>query len=130
MIMINSNIRSSEFCFLLADYYLLLMSNHIDFSSTHLPVRNCQYCYPSFSEEESSHLSTDLKKQSKQASRRSYINRVKEITKNSRKQDADIDQILKETRELQLESNNIRERLNRTYAVVDELVLRYAPQSK
>ncbi|XP_022159121.1 coiled-coil domain-containing protein 22 isoform X2 [Momordica charantia] len=77
-------------------------------------------------EEENSKLSTDLKKQPKQVSRRSYINRVKEITKNSRKQDADIDRILKETRELQLESNNIRERLHRTYAVVDELVLREA----
>lgn len=77
-------------------------------------------------EEENSNLATDLKKQPKQLSRRSYINRVKEITKNSRKQDADIDRILKETRELQLESNNIQERLHRTYAVVDELVLREA----
>ncbi|KAL0550207.1 hypothetical protein IC582_014711 [Cucumis melo] len=77
-------------------------------------------------EEENSNITIDLKKQPKQSSRRSYINRVKEITKNSRKQDADIDRILKETRELQLESNNIQERLHRTYAVVDELVLREA----
>ncbi|XP_022932401.1 coiled-coil domain-containing protein 22 isoform X1 [Cucurbita moschata] len=77
-------------------------------------------------EEENYNLSTELKKQPKQASRRSYIDRVKEITKNSRKQDTDIDRILKETRELQLESNNIQERLHRTYAIVDELVLREA----
>ncbi|XP_023007785.1 coiled-coil domain-containing protein 22 isoform X2 [Cucurbita maxima] len=77
-------------------------------------------------EEGNYNLSTELKKQPKQASRRSYIDRVKEITKNSRKQDADIDRILKETRELQLESNNIQERLHRTYAIVDELVLREA----
>ncbi|XP_038903178.1 coiled-coil domain-containing protein 22 isoform X2 [Benincasa hispida] len=77
-------------------------------------------------EEENSNLATDIKKQPKQLPRRSYINRVKEITKNSRKQDADIDRILKETRELQLESNNIQERLHRTYAVVDELVFREA----
>lgn len=59
------------------------------------------------------------------ASRRSYIERVKEITKNSWKQDADIECILKETRELQLESNSIQERLHRTYAIVDEMVFRF-----
>ena len=59
------------------------------------------------------------------ASRGSHIQRIKEITKNSRKQDADIERILKETRELQLESNSIQERLHRTYAVVDEMVFRY-----
>ncbi|KAL6204139.1 hypothetical protein ACLB2K_021407 [Fragaria x ananassa] len=77
-------------------------------------------------EEELSQLSGDLEKQPKVASRRSYIERVKEITKNSRKQEADIEQILKDTRELQLESNSIQERLHRTYAVVDELMFREA----
>ncbi|TXG68014.1 hypothetical protein EZV62_009289 [Acer yangbiense] len=71
-------------------------------------------------------LTADLKKQPKVASRRSNIERVKEITKNSRKQDADIERILRETREIQLESNSIQERLNRTYAVVDEMVFREA----
>jgi regulator of replication initiation timing len=59
------------------------------------------------------------------ASRSSHIQRIKEITKNSRKQDADIERIVKETRELQLESNSIQERLHRTYAVADEMVFRY-----
>lgn len=59
------------------------------------------------------------------ASRRSYIERIKEITKNSRKVDADIERILKETRELQLESNSIQERLHRTWAVVDDMIFRY-----
>ncbi|KAM0995654.1 hypothetical protein ACFX2C_005759 [Malus domestica] len=77
-------------------------------------------------EEELSKLSTGLEKQPKLSSRRSYIERVKEITKNSRKQEADIEQILKDTRELQLESNSIQERLHRTYAVVDEMVFREA----
>ncbi|KAH0997817.1 hypothetical protein GBA52_021681 [Prunus armeniaca] len=77
-------------------------------------------------EEELSKLSMDLAKQPKLESRRSYIERVKEITKNSRKQEADIEQILKDTRELQLESNSIQERLHRTYAVVDEMVFREA----
>ncbi|KAM7495661.1 hypothetical protein LguiB_030270 [Lonicera macranthoides] len=75
-------------------------------------------------EEELSRLSIDLEKQPKLAPRRSYIQRINEITKNSRKQDIDIELILKETRELQLESNSIQERLHRTYAVVDETVFR------
>ncbi|KAF3453274.1 hypothetical protein FNV43_RR03714 [Rhamnella rubrinervis] len=77
-------------------------------------------------EDELSKLSLELEKQPKLASRKSYIERIKEITKNSRKQDADIERILKDTRELQLESNSIQERLHRTYAVVDEMVFREA----
>ncbi|XP_059443174.1 uncharacterized protein LOC132175302 isoform X2 [Corylus avellana] len=77
-------------------------------------------------DEEHSKLSAELESQHKMAARSSYIRRIKEITKNSRKQDADIDRILKETRELQLESNSIQERLHRTYAVVDEIVFREA----
>lgn len=77
-------------------------------------------------DEEHSKLSAELERQHKMASRSSYIQRIKEITKNSRKQDADIERILKETRELQLESNSIQERLHRTNAVVDEIVFREA----
>lgn len=80
---------------------------------------------PYYREDELSKISTDLEKQPKVASRKSYIERIKEITKNSRKQDADIERILKDTRELQLESNSIQERLHRTHAVVDEMVFRY-----
>ncbi|KAG9137177.1 hypothetical protein Leryth_012009 [Lithospermum erythrorhizon] len=71
-------------------------------------------------------LHSDLEKQPKLAPRKSYIERIKEITKNSRKQDIDVERILKETRELQLDSNSIQERLHRTYAVVDETVFREA----
>lgn len=77
-------------------------------------------------EEEHSNLRADLEKQQKVASRKSYTHRIEEITKNSRKQDADIERILKETREVQLESNSIHERLHRTYAVADEMVFREA----
>ncbi|KAJ6751844.1 hypothetical protein OIU85_002277 [Salix viminalis] len=77
-------------------------------------------------EEEHSKLSADLEKQPKLPSRTSYVERIKEIAKNSQKQDADIKRILKETRELQLESNSIQERLHRTYAVLDEIVFREA----
>ncbi|XP_028752883.1 coiled-coil domain-containing protein 22-like [Neltuma alba] len=77
-------------------------------------------------DEEYSKLSADLGKQPKVGSRKSYVERIKEITKNSRKQDADIQRILKETREVQLESNSIQERLHRTYAVADEIIFREA----
>uniref|UniRef100_A0A2P2JLC9 Coiled-coil domain-containing protein 22 homolog n=2 Tax=Rhizophora mucronata TaxID=61149 RepID=A0A2P2JLC9_RHIMU len=77
-------------------------------------------------EDEYSKLSTDLEKQQKLPPRASYVERIKEITKNSRKQDADIERIMKDTRELQLESNSIQERLHRTYAVLDEMVFREA----
>ncbi|XP_010552355.1 PREDICTED: coiled-coil domain-containing protein 22 isoform X2 [Tarenaya hassleriana] len=77
-------------------------------------------------EEERCKLHSELEKQLKAAPRKSYIQRIKEITKNSRKLDSDIQRILKETRELQLESNSIQERLHRAYAVVDEMVLREA----
>ncbi|XP_010251411.1 PREDICTED: coiled-coil domain-containing protein 22 isoform X2 [Nelumbo nucifera] len=77
-------------------------------------------------EEEHSRLSAELKDQPKVASRKSYIQRISEITKNSRKQDADIERILQETRELQIESNSIQDRLHRTYAVVDETIFRDA----
>ena len=78
-----------------------------------------------YREEEHSKLSADLEKQPKLPSRTSYVERIKETAKNSQKQDADIKRILKETRELQLESNSIQERLHRTYAVLDEIVFRY-----
>lgn len=81
-------------------------------------------------EDEYSKLSADLEMQLKVASRRSYIERIKEITKNSRKVDADIERILKETRELQLESNSIQERLHRTYAVVDDMIFREAKKDQ
>ncbi|KNA12153.1 hypothetical protein SOVF_128210 isoform B [Spinacia oleracea] len=77
-------------------------------------------------EGECAKLESDMKKQPKVASRRSYIERINEITKNSRKLDTDVDRILKETRELKLESNSVEERLHRTYAVVDETILREA----
>lgn len=75
-------------------------------------------------------MSREVEKVAKLATRRSYIERIKEITKNSRKQEIDIERILKETRELQLESNIIQERLHRTYAVVDETLLREAKKDQ
>ncbi|KAK9057177.1 hypothetical protein SSX86_024544 [Deinandra increscens subsp. villosa] len=81
-------------------------------------------------EKELFNLSAEVEKLPKLATRRSYIERIKEITKNSRKQDIDIERIIKDTRDLQLESNMIQERLHRTYAVVDETLLRGAKKDQ
>ncbi|KAG0468003.1 hypothetical protein HPP92_017331 [Vanilla planifolia] len=75
-------------------------------------------------------LLVELRKQPKLPSRKSYIKRITQISKNSRKLDTDIQQILKETRQLQLESNTIQERLHRTYAMVNELVFREAKRKE
>lgn len=87
--------------------------------------KKCFYSLPN-REEELLALRADLSTQPKLASRESFVQRIKEITKNSRKLDADIDRILKDTRELQLESNSNQERLDRTYAVVKETISREA----
>ncbi|CAL9118861.1 unnamed protein product [Musa acuminata var. zebrina] len=77
-------------------------------------------------EVEHAELIVELDKLPKVPSRKYYIDRVTEITKNSWKQDTDLHRILKEIREVQLESNSIQERLHRTYAVVEETVFRDA----
>ncbi|XP_048131393.1 coiled-coil domain-containing protein 22 homolog isoform X5 [Rhodamnia argentea] len=101
------------------DFFLEKLNGQIDARKRNLLELELEW------EEECSELSASLKKKPEQESRTSYIHRIKEITKNSRKQHADVERILKETRELQLESNSVQERLHRTYAVLDETVFRY-----
>ncbi|KAJ8432576.1 hypothetical protein Cgig2_026624 [Carnegiea gigantea] len=101
-------------------YYIEQLNEQIEVRRQNLQELENQW------EEECTKLTRELEKQPKVESRRSYIERITEITKNSRKLDADIERILKETRELQLESNSVEERLHRTYAVVDETVFREA----
>ncbi|MCO5604440.1 hypothetical protein L7F22_058606 [Adiantum nelumboides] len=71
-------------------------------------------------------LEQKLAKSMKGPSRSSYVSRITELIKNSKKQDADILRILDETRDLQRDSNANQGRLKRTYALVDELVFRDA----
>ena len=66
----------------------------------------------------------ELEQSTKGPSRSSYIKRITELIKNSKKQDIDISQIIEEIRGLQRESNANQGRLKRTYALVDELVFR------
>ncbi|KAF8026414.1 hypothetical protein BT93_F3025 [Corymbia citriodora subsp. variegata] len=106
------------------DFFLKKLNGQIDARKRNLLELELQW------EEECSVLSAGLKKKPEQESRTSSIQRIKEITKNSRKQHADVERILKETRELQLESNSIQERLHRTYAVLDETVFREAKKDQ
>ncbi|KAJ1405894.1 coiled-coil domain-containing protein [Sesbania bispinosa] len=100
------------------DFYLDQLNEKVQAKMNYLLTLESEW------DEEHSRLIADMEKQQKLASRKSYTHRIKEITKNSQKQDADIQRILKETREVQLESNSIQERLHRTYGIADEIVFR------
>lgn len=77
-------------------------------------------------EEEEVALSLELENAPKVATRNTYIQRITELIKNSKKQDADIARIIHDTQQLQRESNATQDRLHRTYAIVDEIVFRDA----
>eukprot|EP00252_Welwitschia_mirabilis_P008187 TRINITY_DN1990_c0_g1_i1.p1 TRINITY_DN1990_c0_g1~~TRINITY_DN1990_c0_g1_i1.p1 ORF type:complete len:527 (+),score=128.60 TRINITY_DN1990_c0_g1_i1:201-1781(+) len=77
-------------------------------------------------EGEEAALYVELSNSVKGATRSSYLERIQELTKNSKKQDTDLARIMHETHELQREYNSIEERLHRTYALVDEIVFRDA----
>ncbi|KAJ7569366.1 hypothetical protein O6H91_01G075100 [Diphasiastrum complanatum] len=76
-------------------------------------------------EDEIAKVKLALEKSPKQAARSTYVRRITELVKNSKKQDADIAQIIRETRNLQRESNAVQNRLHRTHVLVDELVFRF-----
>lgn len=71
-------------------------------------------------------LSLELENAVKGPSRNTYVRRITELIKNSKKQDNDITRIIGEIRDLQRESNANQGRLGRTYALVDELIFRDA----
>lgn len=75
-------------------------------------------------EQEEVALASELKSL-KGAARSTYVRRITELVRNSKKQDADITRIINETRTLQRDSNAAQDRLRRSYALVDEIVFRY-----
>lgn len=77
-------------------------------------------------EEGLNELTAELEKSTKGPLRSTYVRRITELIKNSKKQDIDISRIIGETRDLQRESNANQGRLERTHALVDELVFRDA----
>ncbi|XP_057826467.2 uncharacterized protein LOC131038148 isoform X1 [Cryptomeria japonica] len=80
-------------------------------------------------EKEEISLAEELENAPKVAARHTYIRRITELTKNSKKQDADIARIVHDTQQLQRESNGSQDRLRRIYALVDEIVFRDAKKT-
>lgn len=75
-------------------------------------------------------LVKEFEKVNKNISRNSYTSRILEIIGNIRKQKTDIDKILKDTRELQKEINNISGQLDRQFIVTEDLIYRTAKRDE
>ncbi|XP_041037431.1 coiled-coil domain-containing protein 22 [Carcharodon carcharias] len=66
----------------------------------------------------------------KEVSRAAYTHRIMEIVENIKKQKEEITKILSDTKELQKEINNLTGKLERTFAVTDELVFKDAKRDE
>lgn len=75
-------------------------------------------------------LVKEFEKINRNISRNSYTSRILEIIGNIRKQKNDIDKILKDTRELQKEINNISGQLDRQFTVTEDLIYRTAKRDE
>ncbi|KAG8223724.1 hypothetical protein J437_LFUL003630 [Ladona fulva] len=69
-------------------------------------------------------LTTEREKVNKDVGRSAYTRRIMEIIGNIRKQNEDIDKVLKDTKEVQKEINQLTGRLDRSFTVADELIFR------
>ncbi|XP_029463362.1 coiled-coil domain-containing protein 22 isoform X2 [Rhinatrema bivittatum] len=75
-------------------------------------------------------LLTDHENLPKDVSRAAYTQRILEIVGNIKKQKEEITKILSDTKELQKEINNLTGKLDRTFAVTDELVYKDAKRDE
>nr|XP_033777360.1 coiled-coil domain-containing protein 22 isoform X1 [Geotrypetes seraphini] len=75
-------------------------------------------------------LLTDHESLPKDVSRAAYTQRILEIVGNIKKQKEEITKILLDTKELQKEINNLTGKLDRTFAVTDELVYKDAKRDE
>ncbi|XP_034552011.1 coiled-coil domain-containing protein 22 [Notolabrus celidotus] len=75
-------------------------------------------------------LVTELENLPQDASRSAYTQRILEIVGNIKKQKEEITKILSDTKELQKEINNLTGKLDRTFAVTDELVFKDAKKDE
>ncbi|KAH1180796.1 coiled-coil domain-containing protein 22 [Mauremys mutica] len=75
-------------------------------------------------------LLTELESLPKDVSRAAYTQRILEIVGNIRKQKEEITKILSDTRALQKEINGLSGKLDRTFAVTDELVFKDAKRDE
>ncbi|KAH0628823.1 hypothetical protein JD844_010394 [Phrynosoma platyrhinos] len=72
----------------------------------------------------------ELESLPKDVSRSAYTQRILEIVSNIRKQKEEITKILSDTKELQKEINGLTGKLDRTFAVTDELVFKDAKRDE
>ncbi|XP_015274946.1 PREDICTED: coiled-coil domain-containing protein 22 [Gekko japonicus] len=75
-------------------------------------------------------LLLELESLPKDVSRSAYTQRILEIVSNIRKQKEEITKILSDTKELQKEINSLTGKLDRTFAVTDELVFKDAKRDE
>ncbi|XP_040009373.1 coiled-coil domain-containing protein 22 isoform X2 [Xiphias gladius] len=75
-------------------------------------------------------LVTELENLPQDVSRSAYTQRILEIVSNIKKQKEEITKILSDTKDLQKEINNLTGKLDRTFAVTDELVFKDAKKDE
>lgn len=81
-------------------------------------------------EETYKQLVTELESLPQDVSRSAYTQRILEIVGNIKKQKEEITKILSDTKELQKEINSLTGKLDRTFAVTDELVFKDAKKDE
>lgn len=81
-------------------------------------------------EETYKQLVSELESLPQDVSRSAYTQRILEIVSNIRKQKEEIIKILLDTKELQKEINNLTGKLDRTFAVTDELIFKDAKKDE
>ncbi|XP_041859005.1 coiled-coil domain-containing protein 22 [Melanotaenia boesemani] len=81
-------------------------------------------------EETYKQLVTELESLPQDVSRSAYTQRILEIVNNIKKQKEEITKILSDTKELQKEINSLTGKLDRTFAVTDELVFKDAKKDE
>ncbi|XP_015255609.1 PREDICTED: coiled-coil domain-containing protein 22 isoform X1 [Cyprinodon variegatus] len=97
----------------------------------HLHEKICMATEDAKKKEESyKQLVTELESLPRDVSRSAYTQRILEIVGNINKQKEDITKILSDTKELQKEINNLTGKLDRTFAVTDELVFKDAKKDE
>ncbi|KAG7224304.1 hypothetical protein INR49_000547 [Caranx melampygus] len=75
-------------------------------------------------------LVTELENLPQDVSRSAYTQRILEIVSNIKKQKEEITKILSDTKELQKEINSLTGKLDRTFAVTDELIFKDAKKDE
>ncbi|XP_064637676.1 coiled-coil domain-containing protein 22 homolog [Lineus longissimus] len=81
-------------------------------------------------EELQKQLVSEYERMTKDVNRSAYTRRIMEIVQNIKKQKAEIDKVLIDTRAIQKEINQLSGKLDRTFTVTDELIFRDAKKDE